>query len=131
EVMVADGLGHGPVAAEASTTAITLFDRMPGRAPAEVLEEAHQAMRSTRGAAVATVTLDAATGSLVFCGAGNIAGRLISGHGDHSLMSQHGTLGLQIRRLQEVRHDWPPHAIVVLHSDGLQTRWQLTEAPGL
>ena len=30
---------------------------------------------------------------------------------------------MQIRRLQEVRAEWPPHAVIVLHSDGIEARW--------
>ena len=64
---------------------------------------------------------------MVYAGAGNIAGRMISGVEDRSLMSQHGTLGVQIRKLQDVRYAWPDHSIVVLHSDGLATRWNLKD----
>ena len=46
-------------------------------------------------------------------------------------MSQHGTLGVQIRRLQDVAYDWPEHAILAMHSDGIVTRWTLDDAPGL
>jgi hypothetical protein len=47
------------------------------------------------------------------------------------LLSQHGTLGLQIRKLQDVVYDWPPHAVLILHSDGIVTRWSLDDTPGL
>jgi hypothetical protein len=56
---------------------------------------------------------------------------VISGVEDRSLMSQHGTLGVQVRRLQDVSYVWPDHSIVVLHSDGLNTRWNLKEVGGL
>lgn len=130
-IIVADGLGHGPVAAEASDAALRVFDKLPGRRPAEVLDQAHAAMRSTRGAAVSIFELDADAGRLVFAGAGNITGRIISGVKDQSLLSQNGTLGLQIRKLQDISQDWPSHAIVVMHSDGLITRWDLNDTPAL
>ena len=130
-LMVADGLGHGPVAAEAADAALAVFAARPACPPAQLLTLAHEALRSTRGAAVAVAALDAEAGTLVFCGAGNIAGRLISGIADRSLLSQHGTVGLQIRRLQDVAYEWGEHAILVLHSDGLTTRWTLADAGGL
>jgi hypothetical protein len=74
--------------------------------PAAVLEQAHPTMRSTRGAAMAVARIDATAGTLDFAGAGNIAGRMISGVEDRSLMSQHGTLGLQIRKIQDVDYAW-------------------------
>lgn len=129
-VMVADGLGHGPVAAEASEAAIRVFESAPG-APSAVLDRAHQALRSTRGAAVAMAELDTRAGSVTFAGAGNIVGRLISGVEDRSLLSQHGTLGVQIRRLSDATQAWPEHACLILHSDGIISRWNLADTPGL
>jgi len=40
-------------------------------------------------------------------------------------------LGLQVRRLQDIPYDWPPHALLILHSDGIQTRWKLYDTPAL
>lgn len=132
-VIMADGLGHGPQAAEAAQTALKIFDTLAAESssPAQTLERAHAGMRSTRGAAVAAVHLDAVQGSLVFAGAGNIAGRIVSGVQDRTLLSQHGTVGLQIRRLQDSPYDWPEHALLILHSDGIATRWTLADTPGL
>jgi len=129
-VIVADGLGHGPVAADAAAEALKAFGTLRG-SPATVLERAHPALRTTRGAAVSIVELDANAGTLVYAGAGNISGRVISGVEDRTLMSQHGTLGVQIRKLQDVGYPWPDHSIVVLHSDGLATRWNLKDVGGL
>ncbi|WP_235581366.1 MULTISPECIES: ATP-binding SpoIIE family protein phosphatase [unclassified Rhizobacter] len=131
ELLVVDGLGHGPVAAEAADAAVAVFDDMPGATPSVILERAHRNLRTTRGAAVAIATLDDRTRQIVFSGAGNIAGRIISGVGDRTLLSQHGTVGFQVRQLQDISYDWPPHALLVLHSDGIVTRWSPTEAPGL
>ena len=130
-LMVADGLGHGPHAAEAAGAALSVFAAQHDLGPAQVLGLAHDALRSTRGAAVAMAVLDADAGEVRFAGAGNIAGRLISGVEDRSLLSQHGTVGLQIRRLQDVTYGWGDHAILVLHSDGVVTRWSLAQAAGL
>lgn len=131
ELLMADGLGHGPQAAEASDMALALFQRATATAPATVLADAHASMRSTRGAAVAMVAIEEGLGRLTFAGAGNITGRLISGVSDRSLMSQPGTVGVQIRSLQNVAYDWPDHALLVLHSDGIVSRWSLSDAAGL
>jgi anti-sigma regulatory factor (Ser/Thr protein kinase) len=129
-VMVADGLGHGPGAAEASDVAVATF--VAARSgPRDTLERAHQAMRSTRGAAMAVASLDSAANTISFAGVGNIAGRLISGVEDRSLLSQHGTVGLQMRRVVDVAYPWPEHSLFVLHSDGIASRWSLAEAGAL
>lgn len=130
-LLVADGLGHGPEAAKASDLALDLFRRSTLNGPAAILEDAHATLRSTRGAAVAIVAIESMLDRLVFAGAGNITGRLISGVSDRSLISQPGTLGVQIRRLQDVAHDWPDHAILVLFSDGIVSRWNLEGVGGL
>ena len=128
-VLVADGLGHGPEAARAADAAVALLREraaaQPGGAPSALLNAAHAALRGSRGAAGALALLDTGARTVTFAGAGNIAGRLLSGLEDRSLMSQHGTLGLQVRTLADLVYPWPPHACLVLHSDGLATRWQL------
>ena len=130
---MADGLGHGVDAAEAADKLMTLLARAESghlASPAAFLERSHDALRSTRGAASAALSL-APDGPLLFAGAGYISGRLISGVSDRTLLSQHGTLGVQIRRLQDVVYDWPPYAVLVLFSDGIVSRWTLEETPGL
>jgi len=132
QILMADGLGHGPQACEAADAAAREFlAAAPGTPPSRVLDGVHQALRSTRGAAVAVATVDDEAGTVTFCGAGNIAGRIISGVGDRTLLSQHGTAGVQVRRLQDVVYDWPAHALVLLHSDGIVSRWNLDGARGL
>ncbi len=130
-VLVADGLGHGHGAAEAAQAAVRVFDAAPHVPPTQTLDKAHAALRTTRGAAVAVAQLDASAGRLLYAGAGNICGRILSGVADRSLLSQHGTVGLQIRRVQEMAYDWPAHSLLVMHSDGIATRWTLDDAPGL
>ncbi|MET0334111.1 MAG: ATP-binding protein, partial [Rhizobacter sp.] len=62
-VIVADGLGHGPGAEEASQAAVKVFEAAAADSPpSQVLERAHGALRITRGAAVALVHLDATRG---------------------------------------------------------------------
>ena len=131
QLLVADGLGHGPQAAEAADAAVRVFESQPSASPKDILEAAHLALRSTRGAAVASLMLDSQLRSIRFCGAGNIAARLISGVQDRTLLSQHGTVGLQIRHLKEIEYEWPSHAVLVVHSDGIVGRWDLRGVPEL
>src|SRR5262249_58031352 len=57
-VIVVDGLGHGRPAAIAARTAVEAF-QAGGRTPLkELLESVHQALRVTRGAAVAMAARD-------------------------------------------------------------------------
>jgi anti-sigma regulatory factor (Ser/Thr protein kinase) len=130
-LLVADGLGHGPIAHEAAMAALDEFAIDTFRGPSEVLGRVHEQLRSTRGAAVAMAVVDRDEDEVVFSGAGNISGRLISGVTDRSLISQHGTAGIAIRGLRDTRYPWTDHALLVMHSDGLATRWRLDGAQGL
>lgn len=121
---VADGLGHGPDAQEAALAAMAVFGRQPFTDLRNTLREAHGVLRVTRGAAVTCLILDADEADLRIAGVGNVLARVISGVYDRTLMVQSGTLGVQIRGLDEVRLPWPEHAIVVVHTDGIESRWK-------
>lgn len=120
-VLLADGLGHGRYAAEAAQAAVEQFARAPFAPLPEQLERMHAALRVTRGAAASLLLLEPE--QLQLAGVGNIATRLLSGTYDKSLLTQHGTLGVQARKFDTLRVDWPAHAVAVLHSDGVQSRW--------
>ena len=128
-VVVADGLGHGPLAAEAAAAVCDAFRAAPFDAPARICERAHIRARATRGAAMAAAAIDNAT--LRFAGVGNIAGTLFRGGDTRGLTSQNGTVGVQVRRIQEFEYPWGPGAVMVLQSDGLISRWSFDAYAGL
>ncbi len=49
----------------------------------------------------------------------------------HHLVSMNGTAGHQARRIQEFQYPLPAGSIVVVHSDGLNSHWDLAPYPGL
>jgi anti-sigma regulatory factor (Ser/Thr protein kinase) len=61
-LMIADGLGHGPQAAQAADTAAAAFDENPFLPQLEYFAVADRRMRGTRGAAVAVAHIDATRG---------------------------------------------------------------------
>jgi len=123
-LLVADGLGHGPDAAEASRAALANFAEEPLRAPREQLQAAHGRLRGTRGAAVMLLQADAASDTIRSAGAGNVVARLVSGISDRTLLCQHGTVGVTIRTPEEAATPWPPYALLVVCSDGIEGRWK-------
>jgi anti-sigma regulatory factor (Ser/Thr protein kinase) len=124
-IMVVDGLGHGPDAAEAAAAALEVFAEEPFADPRQMLQQTHARLRATRGAAVMMLSADAdpADASVRSTGAGNVLGRMVSGVSDRTLLTQHGTAGVTIRTPEEARVPWPPHALLVVCSDGIETRW--------
>jgi anti-sigma regulatory factor (Ser/Thr protein kinase) len=129
-VMVADGLGHGPSAAEAAHRAADLFDAEAPPDPGPFCQRAHQALAGSRGAALA-VALTSDSGRVRYAGVGNIAGAIVGIDRSQGLSSQNGTVGLQMPRVREFEYDWPQRGILIMHSDGLTSRWSLDEYQGL
>jgi hypothetical protein len=123
-LMLADGLGHGPPAAEASTTAVRELRRAAQLPPAGILRHLDTALRSTRGAAVAVAQLVLDTGRLTFAGIGDIGARLRVDGTWRPLVSQPGIVGTHRPAPAPVRQ-WPRQrdSVLVLHSDGLPGRW--------
>jgi anti-sigma regulatory factor (Ser/Thr protein kinase) len=129
--LIADGLGHGPEAALAAREAVRIFQAAPETAPGDLIDRVHGALRSTRGAAVAVADLNLATRSLCFAGIGNISATILSDGRTRSLVSHNGTVGHQMRRVQEFTYPWPDDGLLVLHTDGLATHWDLAAYAGL
>jgi hypothetical protein len=130
-VLLVDGLGHGYGAAEAAREAVAEFRRRAGLAPGEILSYIHDALRKTRGAVAAIAEIRPKENRLVYAGVGNISAVVLSGGASRSLVSHNGTLGMTVPKIQEFRSDWPSDALLVLHSDGLQSKWDLSPYPGL
>lgn len=132
KVMVADGLGHGPVAAEAAAAAARAFRESAGTSLEAILRRAHAALHSTRGAALAIAELDPVAGTIRFAGVGNVAAAAVMASGDRrSMISLNGIVGHEMRRVQEVTYPWPDDGLVLVHTDGLGTHWKLARYPGL
>ena len=130
-VIVADGLGHGPLAAEAAHEAVRLFHTHKEQAPAEILAIIHAGLRATRGAAVSIARIDTARSVVQFAGLGNVAGTVIFGGASRGMVAQNGTAGHVARRIQEFTYEFAGQSLVLLCSDGLRTRWSLEDYPGL
>jgi anti-sigma regulatory factor (Ser/Thr protein kinase) len=127
-----DGLGHGPLASDASQRAVNIFreaDRID--TPARILRHAHEGLKGTRGAVMAVAQIDAAAGSVQFAGVGNIMGIVVSGETSQHLLSTDGTVGYNMRLVREVSVDWGARSTMILTTDGLSTRWNLNRHPGL
>lgn len=130
-LMVADGLGHGPFAEEAAREAIHVFRAHPNEALPALLGLVHQALGKTRGAAVAIGEIFPAEKQVRGAGVGNIATRVVHHTGSKNLVSDNGTLGASFRRVLEFSHPWQSESLLVMHSDGIGTQWNLDDYPGL
>ncbi len=130
-LMVVDGLGHGPNAAEAAREAERVVSVIKNVTPAAILQDCHDALKKTRGAAMSVAVLDPEKQLLHYAGIGNVGAAIVSPGTSRSLTPHNGTLGHQIHRIQEFSYPWNQDSILVVHSDGLNTRWNLSDYPGI
>ncbi|WP_037857581.1 SpoIIE family protein phosphatase [Streptomyces sp. NRRL S-340] len=123
-LMLADGLGHGAEAGHASGAAVDALHRAAHLPPEEILRQMHPVLRPTRGAAVAVAQLDTDRAQLAFAGVGNIGARLYTARSWEHLVSHPGIVGARFPARVPVRHrPWRAGSLLVLHSDGLPSRW--------
>jgi len=127
--LVADGLGHGDKAAEASREAVTVFERAENISLSTTIGKIHQALRKTRGAAVGISEIDLEKGSLTFSGVGNISATLCTPPLQKGIPSSNGIVGHTIHKTSDFLFAWGKDDVLILHSDGLQTRWNLNQNP--
>lgn len=130
-VALADGLGHGPDAAAAARMTLDPLRDQAALPPGRLLELGHQRARASRGAAVAYAALHPAAQRLQFAGVGNIAACVYVDGVRRQLISYNGIVGHNLRKVQELSSEYPRDALLILHSDGLATQWDLERYPGL
>ncbi|WP_420848674.1 ATP-binding protein [Pseudomonas silesiensis] len=129
--LVIDGLGHGEEAERAARAGERVFALSPFASPLLLLEDIHHAMIGTRGGALAIAQFDGNTDALRFVGIGNIGGSLIAPDKSRGLASHPGIVGGQYRKAQPFDYAQVNGQLLILYSDGLQSRWNLQDYPGL
>ncbi len=127
--VLCDGLGHGPLAATAAMEAVTAILAEPAAEPAALVERAHRAVSHTRGGALGVV--QAAGPVIRFAGLGNIVAMILADGTRRGMVSVPGIVGHQARTIRQFDYAAPPGAAVILHSDGISTRWEPRLLPGL
>ena len=130
-IMLVDGLGHGPGAALAALAATNAFPGITTRAPEVMLAALHTALRPTRGAALSLAVINQMRRVVRFCGVGNVDGRVVSVDSSRQLMPHSGIVGHTMPRIQAMDVPWPVAARLVMHSDGVSSRWNIDQYPGL
>ena len=130
-ILVVDGLGHGVPASDASVDAVRIFRERKELALGDLVRAIHEALRSTRGAALAIAEIE--RDALRFVGVGNIAASIHQADRSRqqNLVSHNGTVGHQMRKVQEFNYSWAEGSLLVMHSDGLSTQWRLENYAGL
>ncbi len=129
-IMLSDGLGHGPLAADASVGAVSAFHAATTTDAQRVLASIHSELLGTRGAAVAVATIDESYRTMQFAGVGNVSAFIVDERRSAAL-SQPGIVGHKPARIRPFALTLRDSAVVVLHSDGVRESWDLAKTPGL
>jgi negative regulator of sigma-B (phosphoserine phosphatase) len=121
---VIDGLGHGPIAAEASQTAIAVLVAESLERPVlDTMKTLHEKLRGTRGVAA---TLCVIRGSKVeSCAVGNV--QLSSANADIPLVLSSGVLGMRVPKYHVCSGTLRENARIALFSDGISSRVALQD----
>lgn len=130
DILVCDGLGHGPRAAEASAEVVAAaqeFSADPGR----TMEHLTERLVGTRGSVASMVRIEEPGMTLSYAGLGNIATLCIGAHGTRRLAVRDGRIGGAPTRGFEEEMQLVPGDLVILHSDGLKTLRDTHLRPGL
>jgi anti-sigma regulatory factor (Ser/Thr protein kinase) len=130
-ILLADGLGHGEEAAVASRKAGETFRAHIDWDFPELMKAIHDSLVKTRGAALALARFDTRARTLQYMGVGNIESRICSLETSQGCATLNGTAGLMLPRLVQFSYPVPAGAVLIMHTDGLSTRWNLRDYPGL
>ena len=133
KIAMIDGLGHGSSAHTAALLAVETLDQHPKNQPTEELREIHEALKKTRGAVITIAHIDHLNHQMHYSGVGNISMKMVSTLNAKGCFSYNGIVGhilpaslnnhtLQINEKMDM---------LVMHSDGINSRWDLQKYPGL
>jgi anti-sigma regulatory factor (Ser/Thr protein kinase) len=131
-IFLGDGLGHGVEAAAAVNAAIQIFKTRRDESAVDIIKEMHRGVRKTRGL-VGTVALYLKEEKRWrICGVGNICTRLINGIEMKNSMAYNGIIGHNIpNSIKDQEVDAENAQVILLCSDGIRTKWDLTKYPGI
>lgn len=119
--VVVDALGHGPMAHEAAALAEDALERAElARGALEVMQQLHEAMHGSRGAAVTMVLQHES--QLEACGVGNVGIRLEGA--ELPFVASPGVVGRHVRRFRIANGEIAARARLYLYSDGISERFR-------
>jgi phosphoserine phosphatase RsbX len=125
-IAVADGLGHGPEAAEAARAAMAALQLRPSAPLPDLVRDCHTALQKSRGVVLGLASIDASRDRMTWLGIGNIDGILFRGQPDRAppcepLPSRGGVVGYQLPPLRMVSFPIVAGDVLVLASDGISS----------
>ena len=130
-VFMGDGLGHGEKAHDAIAAACESFNACGEITPVEIIRFIHASVKRTRGLVGTVAVLNHTQKQWQICGVGNISTRLYSGLMFKHYLAYNGIIGLNIPgTMQSFTMPAENNHMLMMCSDGLRTRWDLSRYNG-
>lgn len=123
-IALADGLGHGPLAAEAAVAFCRFVESRPGIGLRKLMTDATVQLSKTRGAAAALVRIDRQRGEIEFAGVGNIELQAVS-KDPITPVSVAGIVGREIRKVHVFSYRIHRGDLLAVYTDGISSRFSL------
>jgi phosphoserine phosphatase RsbX len=123
---VVDGLGHGAEAELAAETAIGVLREHAHEPVIAVLNRCHRRLLTTRGVVLSMALFNAADGTMIWLGVGNVEGILLRADPmarprRESLLLRAGVVGAQLPPLQGAILSVSPGDTLILATDGVRS----------
>jgi negative regulator of sigma-B (phosphoserine phosphatase) len=126
-----DGLGHGLEAARAARAAELVLTTTPQWPVRDLISACHHAMRSTRGAVMSLVSVDASIPALAWTGLGNVEACLVRVHAPRERLLLHGgVVGHREANPRVATLGLSPGDLLVLVTDGVRSTFLAGVAGG-
>ena len=126
-IAVIDGLGHGKFAHQAAVKARNYIEKHFDLSLGEIFSGTARACAGTRGVVMAIAVIDWKIKKLSLASVGNINLRVFNTREPVHAMIRRGVIGLNAPRPVVTEHPWGNDCVMVLHSDGLSTRWNFKD----
>ncbi len=128
---IIDGVGHGEFARRAAYAARHYIETHFDLPLSDLFRGVGRACRATRGVVMSLARFDWEGQRVALAAVGNVEVRAFNCSPPLRLAVRRGIIGVQTPNPLVTEHPWLPGQILVLHSDGLSTRWQWTDFPEL
>jgi len=121
---VIDGLGHGPYAQRAAQAARQYLEHHYDQPLDALFRGVERACRATRGVVMGLARFELGRQRVQLAGIGNIEVRLLGGSAPFKFVIRRGVLGMgSAPRAVVTDHEWSSESLLLMHSDGVQSKW--------
>jgi hypothetical protein len=133
KIFLGDGLGHGAEAAKVVVKAGEAFLACSETDPVDIIRYINTEVKRTRGLVGTVACFDLVARKWKICGVGNISSTMMSlANNNKNLMAYNGIIGSNLpRTLKAQEIEYEKGQYVIMCSDGLKTKWDISRYPAI